>query len=155
MGNICRSPTAEGLFRQLLLQRRLHDRILVDSAGTHAYHVGNPPDVRAREAALRRGIDLGGLRARQVCEEDFFDFDHILAMDRSNLADLRMQCPAGCEDKLGLFLDHAPHLEEREVPDPYYGGPAGFDRVLDMIEEASHGLLEYLEEQHFRIRSIS
>ncbi len=153
MGNICRSPTAEGVFRHLLTQRNLHDLVQTDSAGTHAYHVGNPPDPRAQEAAMRRGIDLGAQRARQVCEEDFLHFDYVLAMDRSNLVDLRATCPESCRDKLGLFLDYAPHLEVREVPDPYYGGAAGFERVLDMIEAASEGLLAALMEQHFQQRS--
>ncbi len=155
MGNICRSPTAEGLFRQLLVQHRLQDQVLVDSAGTHAYHVGNPPDPRAQEAARRRGVDLSALRARQVCLEDFAIFDYILAMDEDNLAHLRALCPPAQEHKLSLLLNHAPALGLREVPDPYYGGSTGFERVLDMIEMACMGLLEFLRDRHLQRRTTA
>lgn len=148
MGNICRSPTAEGVFRKLLQQHDLHELVMVDSAGTHAYHVGNPPDPRAQHAALCRGIDLGGQRARQVQVDDFSLFDYILAMDEDNLAHLQALSPPGCETKLSLLLSYAPHLGIREVPDPYYGGRAGFDRVLDMIEAACEGLLQTIRERH-------
>jgi len=153
MGNICRSPTAEGVFRQLVQQQALHDLVLIDSAGTHAYHVGNPPDPRAQRTALGRGIDLSLLRARQVCHEDFVHFDYILAMDRDNLADLLGICPPEHQAKLSLLLPHAPHLELQEVPDPYYGGPAGFERVLDMIETASQGLLKTICDSHLNLHS--
>ena len=148
MGNICRSPTAEGVFRHLLRARGLHESIFVDSAGTHAYHVGNPPDPRALRTALGRGIDLSDLRARQVRDEDFHHFDYILAMDRDNLADLSAACPDAQRTKLSLFLRYAPHLELQDVPDPYYGGPAGFERVLDMIEDAAQGFLDNLVQAH-------
>lgn len=147
MGNICRSPTAEGVFRKLVEDEGLGDRIFIDSAGTHAYHVGKPPDPRARVAALARGVDLSGLRARQVGRDDLAEFDRILAMDFSNLDALRFMCPSSCLSKLELFLDYAPKLRIREVPDPYYGGHQGFERVLDLIEEASLGLLESLKEE--------
>ncbi|MEJ2509120.1 MAG: low molecular weight phosphotyrosine protein phosphatase [Gammaproteobacteria bacterium] len=148
MGNICRSPTAEGVFRKLLQDEGMAGRIETDSAGTHAYHVGEPPDRRAQETARRRGIDLADLRARRVRRDDFEVFDYVLAMDRDNhdiLADL---CPTGYEDRLHLFLDFAPHLNRNEVPDPYYGGPRGFEDVFDMVEAAAHGLLEDIRRRH-------
>ncbi|MGC9456042.1 MAG: low molecular weight protein-tyrosine-phosphatase [Halothiobacillaceae bacterium] len=145
MGNICRSPTAEGLFRHLIEQAGLIDHVEIDSAGTHAYHVGNPPDPRAQAAARDRGIDLSMLRARQVGESDLLRFDHVLAMDEDNLAILRRIASAhGLEHKPRLFLEYAPQLNEREVPDPYYGGDAGFARVFDLIEAASEGLIAEL-----------
>lgn len=142
MGNICRSPTAEGVFVELLKRRGMEEDIHVESAGTHAYHVGKAPDPRAREAAMKRGIDLGGQTARRVDVADFELFDYLLAMDRDNLVMLHEICPPDQRHKLGLFLEYAPHLGETEVPDPYYGGASGFERVLDMIEAASEGLLE-------------
>jgi len=144
MGNICRSPTAEGVFRQLLDERGLSDRVIVDSAGTHAYHVGEPPDTRSQAAARQRGIELGAQRARQVASEDFAAFDHILAMDRDNLARLEGDCPDDLHHKLGLLLDYAPHDGQQDVPDPYYGGGRGFDEVLDLVTSAGQGLLETL-----------
>lgn len=148
MGNICRSPTAEGVFYSLIDREGLLDRIQVDSAGTHAFHISEPPDVRAQRAASKRNIDLSKLRARKAESNDFHEFDYILAMDRSNYEDLANISPEGMEHKLHLFLDFAPHLESKDVPDPYYGGPSGFERVLDMIEDASSGLLQYLREKH-------
>lgn len=141
MGNICRSPTAQGVFEALVRREGLEQRILIDSAGTHAYHVGEPPDPRAQQAAQRRGVDLSVQRARKVRAEDFFDFDYVLAMDRDNYEALRDLCHPDQEDRLRLFLEFAPHLGERDVPDPYYGGAQGFERVLDLIEAASAGLL--------------
>ena len=148
LGNICRSPTAEGVFRHLVQQLSYDDRIQIDSAGTHAYHVGEPPDTRAQQAAARRGIDLSGLRGRQALAADFERFDYVLAMDQDNFDNLLAICPAGLEHKLRLFLEFAPERTEREVPDPYFGGASGFDRVLDMIEEASQGLLADIQRQH-------
>lgn len=145
MGNICRSPTAEGVFAHKLREAGLHDLVEVDSAGTHAYHVGEPPDPRAQQTAHRRGVSLEGLRARKAVAEDFRRFDYVLAMDRDNLAGLEKICPAGSEFKLQLFLSYAPNLETDEVPDPYYGGPMGFERVMDMIEEAANGLLQDIQ----------
>jgi protein-tyrosine phosphatase len=142
LGNICRSPTAEGVFRHLCEGERLAGRIAIDSAGTGSWHVGDPPDRRAQAAARRRGIDMSAQRARQVQRADFQRFDYVLAMDRSNLEDLRDLCPDDFAGHLGLFLDFAPEASERDVPDPYYGGADGFDEVLDLIETASRGLLD-------------
>ncbi len=142
MGNICRSPTAHGVFRKLVEDEGLADIIVIDSAGTHAYHVGNPPDQRAQQTALYRNLDLSDLRARQTAGDDFERFDYLLAMDEDNYAILESSCPAGMEHKLRLFMSFAPELGIREVPDPYYGGDRGFEQVFDMIEAASEGLLE-------------
>jgi protein-tyrosine phosphatase len=141
LGNICRSPTAEGVFRHRAREVGLHEHIETDSAGTHAYHVGRPPDARAQQAARRRGIDISDLRGRQAEAADFERFDYVLAMDHENYENLLEICPQGHEHKLRLFMEFAPGHPE-EVPDPYYGGPSGFDRVLDMIEAAADGLLE-------------
>ena len=145
MGNICRSPTAEGVFRHKVAAAGLEDRIEIDSAGTHAYHVGNPPDPRAQNAARKRGIDLSDLRARKVTPEDFRRFDYVIAMDASNHDDLRAICPPGYEDRLHMFLDFG-HGDASEVPDPYYGSGNGFEIVLDLIEDASEGLLQHIRE---------
>jgi len=141
MGNICRSPTAQGVFRELLQREGLSLVIQTDSAGTHGYHTGEPPDLRAQETARRKDIDLSDLQARVVEPEDFARFEYVLAMDWENYRNLSEICPRGAEDKLTLFMDFAPHLQTREVPDPYYGGKNGFERVFDMIEAASEGLL--------------
>jgi protein-tyrosine phosphatase len=146
MGNICRSPTAEGVFRHKVKQAALEDKISIDSAGTHAYHVGNSPDPRAQEAALRRNIDLSQQRARRVSAEDFKKFDYIIAMDTSNRQDLLSICPAGFEDRIYLFLDFA-ECEEAEVPDPYYGQGRGFEIVLNLVEEAAVGLLDHIRKE--------
>jgi len=142
MGNICRSPTAQGVFEHLLEEARLREHIDVDSAGTHAYHIGERPDKRATQAAAGRGIDLSRQRARRVEAADFARFDYVLAMDSSNLEDLIAICPQQHRDKLQLFLEFAEDLSQREVPDPYYGGDQGFERVLDLIEMGARALLE-------------
>lgn len=144
MGNICRSPTAEGVFRHHVRDAGLEAHIHVESAGTHAYHVGEPADRRAQAAASRRGISLEGIRARRVTDEDFAKFDHILAMDQDNLRLLVERAPEDLRGKIRLFLEFAESRSETEVPDPYYGGSTGFERVLDLVEEASRGLLETL-----------
>lgn len=144
MGNICRSPTAEGVFRKLLTERAPELRVEVDSAGTHGYHTGDRPDPRACRAAERRGVDLAPLRARQVTARDFEHFDLVLAMDEQNCVLLREVCPPELHERIHLFLEFAPQLTRREVPDPYYGGSAGFEHVLDLVEEAGAGLLEQL-----------
>jgi protein-tyrosine phosphatase len=144
MGNICRSPTAEGVFRQRVSERAPGLGLLIDSAGTHDYHIGEPPDRRAIEAAARRGIDLRSLRARQVAEEDFERFDLILAMDRLNHVTLLDRCPAERAHRVRLLLDYAPGSATKDVPDPYYGGPADFEVVLDLVEAASSGLIAQL-----------
>lgn len=141
MGNICRSPTAEGVARAHFERAGLGKRVEIDSAGTHAYHCGDPPDPRTQKAAARRGYDLSRLRARRVKEADFLRFDLILAMDRDNLAALRKACPTELHGKLRLLLEYAPEAGGGEVPDPYYGGPDGFERVLDLIEAAAGGLV--------------
>jgi protein-tyrosine phosphatase len=146
MGNICRSPTAEGVFTKLVKDHNLEAHFKIDSAGTHAYHVGNAPDLRSQSAARDRGIELSNLRARQVINGDFEDFDFLLAMDDENYSILIDACPEQYKTKIKYFLAYAPHLNEREVPDPYYGGPYGFERVLDMVEEASAGFLKNLQE---------
>ena len=141
MGNICRSPTAEGVVRQLLLTRASDLVVELDSAGTHDYHIGAAPDARAIQAAQRRGIDLAGLRARQVIADDFAKFDWVLAMDEQNLADLRRIAPAHSHQRIKLMMDFAPELGVRNVPDPYYGSARGFEEVLDLLQAASEGLL--------------
>jgi protein-tyrosine phosphatase len=145
LGNICRSPTAEAVMRDLVARLAPTLAVEVDSAGTHAYHVGDPPDRRTQAAALRRGIDMSGLRARVVEAQDFARFDLILAMDEGNLAHLLQMAPAAQRTRVRLFLDYAPQLEISAVPDPYYGGPSGFEHVLDLSEAAARGLLAALQ----------
>jgi low molecular weight protein-tyrosine phosphatase len=148
MGNICRSPTAEAVFRARVEQEGLGDRVFIDSAGTHDYHIGEPPDSRMQRAAAKRGYDMSDLRGRQVGREDFGRFDYVLAMDENNLAILERLRPRDAESHLGLFLEFAGRHEEREVPDPYYGGSEGFERVLDMVEDAADGLLLHIRQHH-------
>ncbi|MEW6765517.1 MAG: low molecular weight protein-tyrosine-phosphatase [Pseudomonadota bacterium] len=148
MGNICRSPTAEGVFVHKVREAGLSERIRIDSAGTHAYHIGNPPDPRSQQAALRRGYDLSPLRARKVSVPDFSAFDYVLAMDADNLAILRSLMPGDSRAHVGLFMEFATGAKEREVPDPYYGGERGFEQVLDMVEAASEGLLHTIRTTH-------
>ncbi len=147
MGNICRSPTAEAVFRKLVNERGLQDRIEIDSAGTHAYHVGHPPDARSTQTAQERGLDMRKQRARQVVQDDLQVFDYVLAMDQDNLARLQqMQCGQGDAAQLGLLLDYAAGDVVKEVPDPYHGGPGGFDRVFDLVESGCRGLLNSIEQ---------
>lgn len=147
MGNICRSPTAEGVFRHCLRQHHLEDRVQVDSAGTHGYHAGEPPDQRTQRAAFERGYDLSDLRARKVAPDDLEYFDLILAMDRPNLDALRSLCPPERQHRIKLFMGYARNFEEDEIPDPYYGLGHGFDLMLDMVEDASLGLVESLKRE--------
>ena len=147
MGNICRSPTAEGVFRKLVQDEGLSERIEIDSAGTHAYHVGEQPDHRARAAAERRGVSLSDIRARKVAADDYARFDYVLAMDRLNLHMLAEGAGNDYAERVSLFLEFGAGRES-EVPDPYYGGTAGFERVLDLVEDASRGLLETLRSKH-------
>lgn len=149
MGNICRSPTAEAVFRHYVENAGLAGHILIDSAGTHDYHIGDAPDLRAQRAAQQRGYDMSGLRGRQVEEGDFHRFDYVLAMDSANLTILQRLAPPGCDAQVRLFLEYARHHAELEVPDPYYGGAEGFERVLDMVEDAAQGLLQHIRQQHF------
>jgi protein-tyrosine phosphatase len=146
MGNICRSPTAEAVFRARVEEAGLTQQIQIDSAGTHDYHLGKPPDKRTQQAAGMRGYDLAMLRGRQVDETDFSRFDYILAMDNANLAILRRLCPPSQQSRLGLFLQYARHHSEKEVPDPYYGQADGFEHVLDLVEDAAEGLLAHILE---------
>ncbi len=148
MGNICRSPMAEGVFRQLVRDAGLEAGIETDSAGTHAYHLGAPPDPRAIEAAAARGVDIEDLRARKALAEDFERFDYVIAMDEANRRKLASLGAAVSQWKLRLFLEFAHGLMETEVPDPYYGGSHGFERVMDMVEIAADGLLENVREHH-------
>ena len=150
-GNICRSPTAEGVFQTLVNECTLADDIQVDSAGTHDWHKGNPPDPRSTEAAARRGVDLSRQRSRPITAADFSTFDYILAMDVDNYDILRAQYPAGAKSRLEYFLDFAPDIDLQEVPDPYYGGARGFEDVLDMIETASLGLLADIQNRHLTV----
>ncbi len=143
MGNICRSPTAEGVLRDRLERAGLGARVDVDSAGTHGYHVGDPPDARAIAHARRRGVDLSSLRARCVDESDFLHFDRIYAMDRRNLAELEQLRPAGARASVGLLLS-VTGKPRAEVPDPYSGGPADFERVLDLVEHAADVIVDDL-----------
>jgi protein-tyrosine phosphatase len=144
LGNICRSPTAEGVTRVLAASEAPELVLELDSAGTAAYHAGSAPDARTVAAAARRGYQISHLRARVVTPEDFAAFDLILAMDQENLAVLRRRAPVAAQQRLKLFLEFAPEQERREVPDPYYGGPNGFEDVLDLTEAAARGLLAYL-----------
>lgn len=145
MGNICRSPTAEGVFRRVAADLAPELKVEIDSAGTHAYHLGQPPDPRARRAAERRGFDLSGQRARQVKVEDFTYYELVLAMDRQNHEALRELAPPEWHERIRLFLEFAPELGRADVPDPYYGGVTGFEQVLDLVEHASRGLVEHLK----------
>ena len=146
MGNICRSPTADGVFRQRVLDHALKHKVRVDSAGTHNYHPGSPPDERSQAHAARRGYDLSGLRARQVTDADFVSFDLILAMDWDNLALLQQDCPALHRHKLRRLTEFCQHSRSPVVPDPYYGGARGFEEVLDLVEDACDGLLKHVQQ---------
>jgi protein-tyrosine phosphatase len=147
MGNICRSPTAKGVLRELLREAGLANVIRVDSAGTLDYHAGSPPDERSQKHASRRGYDLSSLRARQVCAQDFEEFDLILAMDWQNLGELRELCPSVHQHKLRRLMEFAPPGISDVVADPYYSGAGGFETVLDHIEQGCSGLLVHLRER--------
>lgn len=144
-GNICRSPTAAGVLRRLVREAGLEAQVRIDSAGTHDYHAGQPPDPRAQHHAARRGYDLRELRARHLRDEDFADFDLIIAMDRGHLKLLRAQCPAAQLGKLRLFMDFAEGTRVKDVPDPYYGGSEAFEQALDLVEAGARGLLRELQ----------
>ena len=150
MGNICRSPTAEAVFRRCVEKAGLVEHIQIDSAGTHDYHIGDAPDARAQQAAKQRGYDMSNLRGRQVEAEDFVRFDYVLAMDNVNLVTLERLRPSAAQSHLGLFLEFAERHDEWEVPDPYYGGADGFERVLDMVEDAANGLLQHIRQWHLQ-----
>ena len=148
LGNICRSPTAEGVFTALVDREGLRDLISIDSAGTGSWHLGDRPDRRAQAAAQNRGYDLSTQRARQIQETDFLNFDYIVAMDSQNYSDLSMMAPKEAKDRIRMLLSFAPKNGMRDVPDPYYGGADGFDRVLDLVEAASLGLLQDIRKHH-------
>jgi protein-tyrosine phosphatase len=147
MGNICRSPTAEGVVRSYIKNNGLGNIVEVDSAGTHGYHVGEAPDSRTQRAAMARGYNLSQLRARKVARQDLDYFDLILAMDKSNLDNLRRMSPPEMHDRIRLFMDYARNFDDDEVPDPYYGLGHGFDLVLDMVEDAAQGLVDDLKKK--------
>ncbi|MFV0543950.1 MAG: low molecular weight protein-tyrosine-phosphatase [Marinicella pacifica] len=142
MGNICRSPSAEAIFSQLIKDAGLTDQFVIDSAGTHAYHVGHAPDKRSVAAAGNRGIDMNHLRARQVELSDFTQYDRLIVMDLANLHELKKRFPDQSHDKVSLMMSYAEKRTETEVPDPYYGGEDGFERVLDLLQDAAQGLLD-------------
>lgn len=144
LGNICRSPSAEAVMRHIAASEAPDLAIEVESAGTAGYHIGEPPDSRSQQAALRRGYDMSAQRARIVAPEDFESFDLILAMDQSNLTVLRRRAPVAVRERVRLFLEFAPETGTTEVPDPYYGGDTGFEEVLDLVEAASRGLITHL-----------
>jgi len=144
MGNICRSPTAEGVFRHVVTQRNVSDRVEIDSAGTHAYHIGESPDSRSQSTALTRGVNISAQRARKALVEDFDRFDYVIAMDSSNYEDLKQLGQGADLSKLHLFMDFTQDWDNTEVPDPYYGGANGFEQVFDMVQSASEGLLEHI-----------
>src|SRR5918998_6837242 len=146
MGNICRSPLAQGVFEEVLRRESLEDQVFVDSAGTGRWHIGEPPDSRASDAASLRGLDIGAQRARQVRPEDCESFDYVLTMDEENYRAVASLCRGAAVVR--PFLDFAETSPERAVPDPYYGGPDGFERVLDLVEEASEGLIRDIRERH-------
>ena len=148
LGNICRSPTSEGVFRHCLEQAKLDVSVQIDSAGTANYHVGQPSDARAIEAAARRGVDLKSLRGRQICSADFTRFDYIIAMDRFNYDDLMVLSPAEHSGRIKLFMEFAKNCPDCEISDPYYGGASGFEKVLDMIVDASLGLLDDIRNKY-------
>ena len=150
MGNICRSPTAEGVFRKVVEDAGMAERVYIESAGTHAFHSGAAPDHRAQAAAQRRGIALHEIRARRVSDEDFEIFDYILVMDRDNLEELQQRVPDGYHGKVHLFLEFAGGAQVSEVPDPYYGGASGFELVLDLVETASQRLLERIRREKLK-----
>jgi len=147
MGNICRSPTAEGVLRKYIQNNNLGDVVEVDSAGTHGYHVGEAPDSRTQRAAAARGYNLSQLRARKVARQDVDYFDLILAMDKSNLDNLRRMAPPEAHQRIKLFMDFSRNFDDDEVPDPYYGLGHGFDLVLDMVEDAAQGLIDDLKKK--------
>jgi len=147
MGNICRSPTAHGVFQSLVDAHGLSASIRVDSAGTHSYHIGSPPDPRSQATAHNRGVDLTRLRARRFVSSDFVDFDYLLAMDNANLADMLALKPDNASARAKLMLPYSEKFGQQEIPDPYFGED-GFDLVFDMIDDAARGLLQHIRQQH-------
>ena len=147
MGNICRSPTAHGIFQTLVKRAGLEGSILVESAGTHSYHVGSPPDLRSQATALARGVDLSSQRARRFQSSDFDEFDYVIGMDNSNIADMLAIRPEGSDTEARLMLEFSRRFNQAQVPDPYFGED-GFEQVYELIEDAAQGLLDSIREQH-------
>lgn len=147
LGNICRSPTAQGVLQKKIIEAQLGDVLHIDSCGTGGWHVGQPPDDRTIEAAKERGYDLSELRARRLSADDYHKFDYMLAMDTRNLADVIKKAPGEYHGQIRLLLDFAPQFNMTEVPDPYHGGQDGFERVIELIEAASDGLLEEIQKE--------
>ncbi len=147
MGNICRSPTAHGVFQTMVDEQGLGDIIKVESAGTHGFHIGNPPDLRSQQVARKHDVDLSGLRARQLLECDFNDFDLIIGMDEANISAMSSVKPDHCTATVSLMLDYSEKYSQLEIPDPYYGSD-GFDLVFDMVRDASAGLLHHIKQLH-------
>ena len=145
LGNICRSPTAEGIFRKHIQINDLEDKIKIDSVGTGSWHVGNPPDTRSQKFAAQRGYDISNQRSRLINNLDVIESDYLLAMDTDNILTLQELIPEEMQNKLFRFLEFAPHLNQLDIPDPYYSGPDGFDLVLDLIEDASEELLMHIK----------
>ena len=148
LGNICRSPTAHGVFQKMVDDEKLSAVIAVDSAGTSGWHIGDPPDARTTKVAKSRGVDLSVLRGRKVEVQDFYEFDYILAMDNANLQELKAIQPEQNDKHVGLFLEFATHFSESEVPDPYYGGAEGFEHVFDLVDDACVGLLQAIKQRY-------
>ncbi len=146
-GNLCRSPSAEGVFRSLVAEAGLADDVQTDSAGTHSFHIGETPDARAQVAARKRGYDLSHITARQVTADDFLEYDLILVMDWENLSALRQICPKLYHHKLMLLMRFSNEYEEATVPDPFYGGTENFGKVLDYLEDACQGVLEVIRKR--------
>lgn len=147
MGNICRSPSAQGVFEKLIENKGLEEKYTVDSAGTHSYHVGGKPDARSTQSALKRNINISHQRARKISEKDFEDFDYIVVMDNDNHMNVKMICPKKHHHKIYKMMSFSPSSKYTEVPDPYYGGEQGFELVLDLLENASIGLFQYISDQ--------
>lgn len=148
MGNICRSPTAEAVFRHMVRKKDLEHIIYIDSSGTHGYHAGDPPDHRSQKVARMRGINMSTLKARQFRPRDFRQFDYIVVMDRQNRHELLQMADLQYRDKISLMMSHAAGADYGEVPDPYYGNNDGFELVLDLLQQASDGLLEFIIKKH-------
>ncbi len=147
-GNICRSPSAHGVFRDLVEKESLSKHFIIESSGTQSYHAGEPPDSRSSQVALQRGYDLSDLRAQQLKSSDFETFDYLLAMDEGHYRNMMASCPSKHHEKVMMFLQFAPEFKEIDVPDPYYGGEHGFDHVLDLVESACKGILQHVKQHH-------
>jgi len=151
LGNICRSPTAEGVFKKLVLKGKLKHKIKIDSVGTGSWHIGNPPDIRSQKAASKRGINISDQRSRLITQKDIIESDYLVAMDIKNITTLKKIVPQEMQNKLFRFLEFAPNPDVLDIPDPYYSGPDGFNLVLDLIQEAAKGLLIHIKANDIKI----